>query len=75
MTYSGLTPVAQMPFAEIRSHFEVNTVCTLVLFQATVPLLEASKHKMFAVPDRHSGPNDRPVLDSRRGPGCVSIAR
>ncbi|KZP15051.1 aflatoxin biosynthesis ketoreductase-like protein nor-1 [Athelia psychrophila] len=46
-TTSGLGPVAQTPLAEIRSHFEVNTIGTLALFQAAVPLLETSRNGKF----------------------------
>ncbi|KAF7982426.1 hypothetical protein HWV62_28551 [Athelia sp. TMB] len=43
----ALGPVSEASIEEIRSHFEVNTIGPLVLFQATVPLLEASKNGKF----------------------------
>lgn len=46
-TTSGLGPVAQTALAELRSHFEVNAIGTLSLFQAIAPFLEASRDGKF----------------------------
>ena len=52
----ALGPVSEASIEEIRSHFEVNTIGPLVLFQATVALLEASKNgKFIAVSDSEIG--------------------
>lgn len=42
-------PVITTPLKEFRSHFEVNTIGPLVLFQATAALLEAAKDPKFFV--------------------------
>jgi norsolorinic acid ketoreductase len=40
-------PAISTPLSEVRSHFEVNTVGSLSLFQATWPLLEAAPSPKF----------------------------
>lgn len=40
-------PVAVTPVAELREHFEVNTAAPLLLFQASLPLLEKSPNPKF----------------------------
>lgn len=40
-------PAATTPISEVREHFEVNAVGTLLLFQATWPLLKLSSSPMF----------------------------
>jgi norsolorinic acid ketoreductase len=40
-------PATITPISEVREHFEVNVVGTIVLFQAVWPLLKASSHPMF----------------------------
>jgi norsolorinic acid ketoreductase len=42
-------PAYETPIAEMRDHFEVNTIGPLVLFQATKPLLERSSLPKFVV--------------------------
>lgn len=42
-TVSEVTP------KELRDHLEINTIAPIVLFQATLPLLEASKNPKFFV--------------------------
>lgn len=43
--YYGLAEVT--PISEVREHFEVNTIGTLILFQATWPLLKLSSNPTF----------------------------
>lgn len=38
---------AKTAISEVRDHFEVNSVGPLLLFQATLPLLEKSAHPVF----------------------------
>jgi len=45
--YYGLT--IDTPLSEVRSHFEVNTIGALALFQATWPLLQAAPKPKFVV--------------------------
>lgn len=40
-------PAADTPLAEVRDHFEVNTVGSLALFQATWPLLKSASKPIF----------------------------
>ncbi|KAH7400158.1 aflatoxin biosynthesis ketoreductase-like protein nor-1 [Cadophora sp. MPI-SDFR-AT-0126] len=40
-------PAATTPIAEVRDHFEVNALGSLILFQETWPLLKASSAPMF----------------------------
>ena len=40
-------PATVTPISEVRDHFEVNVVGTIVLFQATWPLLKLSPNPMF----------------------------
>ncbi|KAE9381036.1 NAD(P)-binding protein [Stipitochalara longipes BDJ] len=40
-------PAATTPVSEVREHFEVNAVGTIVLFQATWPLLKLSSNPLF----------------------------
>jgi len=42
-------PLLTTPISEMRSHFEVNTIGPLALFQATAPLLEAAEGKFFVM--------------------------
>jgi len=42
-------PVISTPLSEMRSHFEVNTLGPLLLFQATAALLEAARDPKFFV--------------------------
>jgi len=43
--YYGIAAIT--PISEVRDHFEVNIVGTIVLFQATWPLLKLSSNPMF----------------------------
>jgi norsolorinic acid ketoreductase len=40
-------PVSQVKPQDLRDHFEINTIAPIVLFQATLPLLEASENSRF----------------------------
>jgi norsolorinic acid ketoreductase len=43
------------PVSEMLSHFKINTVAPLLLFQATAPLLDASKNPRFVVMSSGAG--------------------
>jgi len=45
----SLSPVASIPIESFRTHFEVNTIAPIVLFQAFKPLLDASASPRFFV--------------------------
>ena len=40
-------PIAEKSISDMREHFEVNTIGTLILFQAVLPLLEAAQAPKF----------------------------
>jgi norsolorinic acid ketoreductase len=42
-------PAINTPLSEVRDHFEVNTIGSLALFQATWPLLQAAPKPKFVV--------------------------
>ncbi|KAI7359812.1 hypothetical protein KC336_g22008, partial [Hortaea werneckii] len=43
-------PIGQAPLDELRDHFEVNSVAPVALFQATLPLLQRSRHRPKFIP-------------------------
>ncbi|KAI6807953.1 hypothetical protein KC367_g5642 [Hortaea werneckii] len=43
-------PIGQAPLDELRDHFEVNSVAPVALFQATLPLLQRSRHPPKFIP-------------------------
>jgi norsolorinic acid ketoreductase len=42
-------PAADTPLAEVREHFEINTIGSLALFQVTWPLLQKATKPIFVV--------------------------
>jgi len=47
--------VATTPLAEVRSHFAINAVGPVVLFQAVLPLLQAAPRPKFVVVSSNGG--------------------